>query len=85
MIDHASTLRLVCDLPKSEPRTVVERPGTCVQPNGTQSCCARTAIPPCTLVLPTSVGLVLATLGEMFSNLFGRETGFTPFRDTARL
>lgn len=39
-------------------------------------------IPPYTIVLPTALGLILATLAEIFSKLTGREPGFTRFRVT---
>lgn len=38
--------------------------------------------PPYTIVLPVALGLILATLAEMFSKLTGREPGFTRFRVT---
>lgn len=38
--------------------------------------------PAYTITLPTGVGLVLATLAEMFSKVTGREPGFTRFRVT---
>ncbi|WWC67898.1 uncharacterized protein I206_101816 [Kwoniella pini CBS 10737] len=37
-------------------------------------------IPPYTIVLPTIIGLLLATLAEMFSQFTGKEPGFTRFR-----
>jgi len=37
-------------------------------------------IPPWILVIPTAIGLVLATLAEMFSKLTGKEPGFTRYR-----
>lgn len=39
-------------------------------------------IPPYTIVLPVALGLVLATLAEIFSKLVGKEPGFTRFRVT---
>jgi sterol-4alpha-carboxylate 3-dehydrogenase (decarboxylating) len=36
--------------------------------------------PPYTIVLPVMLGMVLATLAELFSKLTGREPGFTRFR-----
>jgi sterol-4alpha-carboxylate 3-dehydrogenase (decarboxylating) len=38
--------------------------------------------PPYTIVLPVALGLLLATLAELFSKLSGREPGFTRFRVT---
>ncbi|WWC59305.1 uncharacterized protein I303_101856 [Kwoniella dejecticola CBS 10117] len=37
-------------------------------------------IPPYTIVLPTVLGLILATLAEVFSKFSGKEPGFTRFR-----
>ncbi|GMK56658.1 hypothetical protein CspeluHIS016_0304980 [Cutaneotrichosporon spelunceum] len=39
-------------------------------------------IPPYTIVLPAAVGLVLATLAEIWAKLVGKEPGFTRFRVT---
>lgn len=39
-------------------------------------------IPPYTIVLPVALGLILATLAEIFSKLMGKEPGFTRFRVT---
>jgi sterol-4alpha-carboxylate 3-dehydrogenase (decarboxylating) len=36
--------------------------------------------PPYVIVIPTFIGLFLATLAEMFSSLTGKEPGFTKFR-----
>ncbi|KAK6903795.1 sterol-4alpha-carboxylate 3-dehydrogenase (decarboxylating) [Kwoniella mangroviensis CBS 8886] len=37
-------------------------------------------VPPYLIVLPTMLGLILATLAEMFSKISGKEPGFTRFR-----
>ena len=37
-------------------------------------------VPPYTLAIPTALGLILATLAEIFAKLLGREAGFTRFR-----
>ncbi|WVQ83349.1 hypothetical protein IAT38_005488 [Cryptococcus sp. DSM 104549] len=37
-------------------------------------------VPPYTIVLPTALGLILATLAELFSKISGKEPGFTRFR-----
>lgn len=39
-------------------------------------------IPPYTIVLPAALGLILATLAELFSKFTGKEPGFTRFRVT---
>lgn len=39
-------------------------------------------IPPYTIVLPVALGMLLATLAEMFSKITGKEPGFTRFRVT---
>ncbi|NXD32465.1 ERG26 protein, partial [Spelaeornis formosus] len=37
-------------------------------------------VPPYIIAMPAGVGLILATLAEIFSKLFGKEAGFTRFR-----
>lgn len=37
-------------------------------------------VPPYIIAMPAAVGLILATLAEIFSKLFGKEAGFTRFR-----
>ncbi len=37
-------------------------------------------VPPYIIAIPVSIGLVLATLAEMFSKISGKEAGFTRFR-----
>lgn len=37
-------------------------------------------VPPYTIAIPAAIGLLLATLAEMFSKLMGKEAGFTRFR-----
>lgn len=37
-------------------------------------------VPPSTIVIPAAIGLILATLAEIFSKIMGREPGFTKYR-----
>ena len=37
-------------------------------------------VPPYTLAMPAAIGLILATLAEIFSKIVGKEAGFTRFR-----
>ena len=39
-------------------------------------------VPPYVIAMPVAIGLVIATLAEMFSKLLGKEPGFTKFRVT---
>jgi len=37
-------------------------------------------VPPYTIAIPAAIGLILASLAEIFSKMLGREAGFTRFR-----